>query len=110
MVEIASTESLLGDLKHASAILGLSIWTVRDLVWSETIPAHRIGRKIFIKTSDSRAYVAALVAQTTCHKKKTVLQLLGAVPVRSKKTGKSRRRSEANWPGVHYRTVLFSDH
>ncbi|MDQ1409143.1 MAG: hypothetical protein QOJ41_878 [Acidobacteriaceae bacterium] len=51
---VPSPESLLVDLKRASAILGLSLWTVRDLVCSKTIPGHHIGRKIFIKTSDLR--------------------------------------------------------
>jgi hypothetical protein len=42
VAKIASTESLV-DLKRASDILGLSIWTVRDLIWSKEIPAHHIG-------------------------------------------------------------------
>jgi excisionase family DNA binding protein len=62
VVEIAPTESLLVDLKRASDILGLSIWTVRDLIWSKEIPAHHIGRKLYIKTSDLRVYVENLVA------------------------------------------------
>jgi excisionase family DNA binding protein len=57
-----SPESLLVDLKRASAILGLKLWTVRDLVWSKTIPAHHIGRKLFIKNSDLQAYVDGLIA------------------------------------------------
>jgi excisionase family DNA binding protein len=62
MVEITSTESLLVDLKPAAAILGLSIWTTRGLVRSKTIPAHRIGRKLYMKASDFRASLAGLVA------------------------------------------------
>jgi excisionase family DNA binding protein len=59
---VPSTQSLLVDLKRASAILGLSLWTVRDLVWSKQIPAHHIGRKLFIKSVDLQHYVDGLIA------------------------------------------------
>jgi excisionase family DNA binding protein len=51
---------MLLDMKRAAGILGISIWTLRDLVWDRVIPAYRIGKKDFIKSIDLKAFVENL--------------------------------------------------
>jgi excisionase family DNA binding protein len=61
-LQIISTESLLLDLKNASRLLGISIWTLRDLINAGTIAAHRIGRKDFVRRADLVAFASRLAA------------------------------------------------
>ena len=47
----------LCNLKEASAYLGRSVWSVRELIWAGKIPVVRDGRKIFIDIIDLEKYV-----------------------------------------------------
>jgi excisionase family DNA binding protein len=46
-------------LKEASAMLGLSLWSVRERVWRGDIPVVRFpgGRKMFIDTADLEQFI-----------------------------------------------------
>jgi len=39
-------------LKEAAAFLGVGIWTMRDLVWSGTVPLVRFRRRMYFDVLD----------------------------------------------------------
>jgi excisionase family DNA binding protein len=46
-------------LKEASEYLGRSVWGVRDLIWSQTIPVIKQvgGRKMYLDRNDMDAFI-----------------------------------------------------
>ena len=45
-------------VKGASEYLGVSVWTVRELIWSGKIPCVRLGgRKVWIDRFDLEAFI-----------------------------------------------------
>jgi len=46
-------------LKNAAEVLGLTIWAMRERIWSGDIPVVRFpgGRKMFIDTSDIEDFI-----------------------------------------------------
>ena len=47
---------LLGT-KDAAEYLGVSIWTLRDLIWNGELPIVRFGRKQYVDVKDLNALV-----------------------------------------------------
>ena len=43
--------------KEASKYLGLSIWTLRDLIWNGDLPIVRFGRKQYVDIKDLNALI-----------------------------------------------------
>lgn len=46
-------------LKAASEYVGLSLWSLRELIWSGNLPVVRLpgGRKQFLDTQDLEAFI-----------------------------------------------------
>lgn len=52
-----ATEPILLDIKGAAAALSSTVWAVRCLLWSKTIPYIRIGKKFLLDPNDLRAFI-----------------------------------------------------
>jgi hypothetical protein len=50
-------EPLLVDIPTAARMLSTTVWAVRSLLWSKTIPYIPIGKKHLISPADIRAYI-----------------------------------------------------
>jgi excisionase family DNA binding protein len=44
-------------LRQASAYLGISPWTVRELIWRGRLPAVRITRKVHLDLRDLDSFI-----------------------------------------------------
>lgn len=55
-------QSILVDLPTAALMLGSTVWSVRELLWSKKIPHVKIGRRFLVTPSDLEAYVQRLKA------------------------------------------------
>lgn len=57
-----ATQPRLFDLRSAASYLGsgVSVWTLRDLIWKGDLPSVRLGRKIFVAAGDLDDLVAKL--------------------------------------------------
>lgn len=57
---IAATPLLL-DIKKASAFLGVSVWTLRELAWAKRVPSRKIGNgrtsKLYFTADALRQFV-----------------------------------------------------
>lgn len=51
-------EQQLFDLHEASRFLGVSPWTVRDLIWRGDLPSVRVGRLVRVDRRDLEAFIA----------------------------------------------------
>lgn len=49
---MTSTEPILLDFRQAGQLLGVTHWTIRNLVWSGELPFVRLGRKHLVTRSD----------------------------------------------------------
>jgi excisionase family DNA binding protein len=48
------------DLRAAAVYLGISSWTLRDLIWGGELASVRLGRKIFVTRADLDGLVSRL--------------------------------------------------
>ena len=53
----SASEPRLLSQQDAASYLGISYWTVRDLVFRHEIPHMKIGRRILVDQKDLDAYV-----------------------------------------------------
>jgi len=53
-----AVESRLLSQKDAATYLGISYWTIRDLVFRREIPFVKIGRRILVDQIDLDAYIS----------------------------------------------------
>lgn len=54
---ISKARSRLLGTKNAAEYLGISIWTLRDLIWNGELPIVRFGRKQYLDIKDLNALV-----------------------------------------------------
>lgn len=56
------------DVRGSGAYLGVSPWSIRDLIWSGELPYVRIGRRHMVDVADLDGYVerAKVVAGSPC--------------------------------------------
>lgn len=61
-MENAANQPRLLDLRQAAAYLGegISVWSLRNAVWSGELPAVRLGRKLWFDRRDLDAMVDRL--------------------------------------------------
>ncbi len=48
----------LYDVKQVGVVLGVSAWSVRELIWRGDLPHVRVGRLIRVDCKDLEAYIA----------------------------------------------------
>ncbi len=48
----------LYDVKQAGVFLGVSAWTVRELIWAGKLPHVRVGRLIRLDLRDLESFIA----------------------------------------------------
>jgi len=56
--ELLKTHTRLYSVRLTAEYLGISTWTVRELVWKGTLPHVRIGKRILIDVQDLNALIA----------------------------------------------------
>jgi excisionase family DNA binding protein len=54
---MATIEPILLDFRQAGELLGVTHWTVRNLVWSGELAFVRLGRKFMLDRRDLLAWV-----------------------------------------------------
>ena len=50
-------ERRLLDLKATAALLGRSVYSVRELIWARQLPVVRTGRKIWVDIADIDRFI-----------------------------------------------------
>lgn len=55
--DLTAVRPRLVDVHGAGAYLGISSWTVRELVWTKKLPEVRIGRRLLFDVRDLDALV-----------------------------------------------------
>jgi excisionase family DNA binding protein len=50
---------MLKTIHETSELLRVSVCTIRRLIWTQKIPCHRIGRKIFFTDEDIQTAIGA---------------------------------------------------
>ena len=53
----SADKARLFSLRDAAAFLSVSYWTLRNLVWSGSIPFVRVGRRILIDREDLEGFI-----------------------------------------------------
>ncbi len=48
----------LYDVKQAGVFLGVSAWTVRELIWRGDLPSIRVGRLLRVDLQDLESFIA----------------------------------------------------
>lgn len=60
---VAVSGARLYSLHDAAAYLGISYWTVRELINRHAIPAVRIGRRVMVDVADLNRFIEANKSQ-----------------------------------------------
>ena len=54
----STTPVRLLSMQAAAALLSISYWTVRNLIWGGDLPCVRVGRRILIDRQDLETFIA----------------------------------------------------
>ena len=55
----ATLEQRLYSITIAAKYLGLSPWTIREMIWRGDLPSVRMGRRVMLDLQDLDRYIAA---------------------------------------------------
>jgi excisionase family DNA binding protein len=66
---VVDPSALSYNLKQLGAVLGLTEWQARTLVWEGRVPALRCGRNYIVRRADVEAYLANAATLQPCTSK-----------------------------------------